>query len=383
MSKKILFIYSNKTQIELPQKLFTEYQVRTAVKNKYTVDTILQFKPQVLIFDEFVDTKYVSFILNRFKFIPICVIGYFENIKKLEEFLQLGVTVINLSQQQELEIISAIENLLWFSLSREELWDEEYKLSKNEFLLSKIKFFLGFFLLAVIISSLFYFTPKLYSMLIKPKPIFYEVDFKYLSPSDVASLGDVYIINDWTVKNLFEYNEKDELLKMYVPEQQFNAISINNLGYVAAASMYSSKVYLYKYPNFSVTVATVPFNNVVMALNFDKDNHLYILDNKRTLYEYIITENFQELVLISSFVISEFFPIDIYVEDKSIYFLDNENNIYKFDKEQKKIVTRIILNKFFDINQIKFTSFLIDKNYLFLISEKSKKGFKLPKNILT
>lgn len=383
MNKKILFIYSKKTQIELPQKLFTEYQVKSVFKDNNTYNIILQFKPQLIMFDEFVSTKYVNFILSNFKFIPICVIGHFEDVKKLENFLKLGVNVINLSQQKELEILSTVESLLWFSLSREELWDGEYELSKKEIFLSRIKFFLELILLIISIFTIFYFTPKLYGVLIKPRQIFYEVDFKYLSPSDIISIGDGYIINDWTIKNLFEYDAKDELLKMYIPEQQLNSISMNEHGYVAGVTMYSNKIYFYKYPNFSVVIGSVSCDNVVLSVNFDQKNHLYILDNKNTLYEYIVTNDFHKLILISSITINEFFPIDVYTEENHIYVLDNTNNLYKLSKSDYKIISKIILSKFFEPNQIKFTSFAINKNWVFFISEKSKKGFKFPKKLVT
>jgi len=109
MNEKILFVYSKKGQIELPQKLLSDYQVKSvlAKSKKVVYNTVVEYKPQLIICDENIEIKYVKYILEQFKFVPICIIGYFENTKVLEKFLELNLTTISV-MQTETEIVSTL-----------------------------------------------------------------------------------------------------------------------------------------------------------------------------------------------------------------------------------------------------------------------------------
>jgi hypothetical protein len=385
MNKKILFVYSSKRQIELPQKLVSEYQVKSVLTTswKEIYKTIVEYKPQIIIFDENVKIKYVKNTSENFKFIPICIIGYFEQPQSLEKFLQLNLTTINLAQQTDTEISSIIENLLWFALSKDELWDEEYKLCRTDLLNSKFLFFSKIFGLLVVVTILSFFLPKLYNILAITKPIYNEINLKYISPSDIVVLKDKIVITDWTIRNIFEYDlYNEQLVKMYIADEQFNAVSMNNNNYFVYSSMFSNNVRISRYPEFSVVVSTLTLfrEKTVMALYLTDDNNLYVLDNKNILFHYEIKDD-KSIVLISSYVITEFFPIDVYVYNNEVFLMDNRNCIHKIKDIKKKLYVHIILDKFFDIQQIKFVSFAINKDWLFLVSEESKKIIKLPSKI--
>ena len=386
MNKKILFVYSSKRQIELPQKLVSEYQVKSILTTswKEIYKTIVEYKPQIIIFDENVKIKYVKNTSANFKFIPICIIGYFEQPQSLEKFLQLNLTTINLVQQTDTEISSIIENLLWFALSKDELWDEEYKLCRTDLLNSKFLFFSKIFGLLVVVTILSFFLPKLYNILAITKPIYNEINLKYISPSDIVVLKDKIVITDWTIRNIFEYDlYNEQLMKMYIADEQFNAVSMNNNNYFVYSSMFSNNVRISRYPEFSVVVSTLTLfrEKTVMALYLTDDNNLYVLDNKNILFHYEIKDD-KSIVLISSYVITEFFPIDVYVYKNEVFLMDNRNCIHKIKDIKKKLYVHIILDKFFDIQQIKFVSFAINKDWLFLVSEESKKIIKLPSKII-
>ncbi len=385
MNKKLLFVYSKKEQIELPQKLLSEYQIKSVLATSFReiYKTIVEYKPQLLLFDENVKIKYVRYLSERFKFIPICIIGYFEKPQILEKFLQLNLTILNVNQS-ETEISSTIENLLWFSLSKEELWDEEYKLCRADLLKSKFLFFIKIFGLSVLAIISFFFLPKLYNILAITKPIYNEIDLKYISPSDIVVLKDKIIITDWTIRNIFEYNLDDEqLVKMYIADEQFNAVSMNNNNYFVSSSMFSNSIRISQYPEFSVTISTLTLfrEKTVMALHLTDDNNLYVLDNKNTLFHYEIKDN-KNIVFISSYIITEFFPIDVYVYNNDIFLLDSENNVHKIKNFAKQQYAHVLLDKFFDPKQIKFVSFAINKNWLYFVSEEAKKIVKLPSKIL-
>lgn len=384
MNKKILFVYSLKTQIELPKELFQEYQLKSITVDSQIFKTIEEYKPQIIIFDENVKQKLIKKTVERFKFIPVCVVGKFEKPEIMEKFLQLGVTVLSLTSP-EIDFISTINNLLFFSLSKEELWDEEYKLSTKELLWSKITFVAKFVISVVVLLATVLFLPKLYALFVKTKPIFYEVDCKYITPSDISLIEDKYILNDWTIKNIFEYKQtNNELIKVYFPEEQFHTVSINSKGQVVAYSMLNNKFYVYKYPEFSVSISTFVLKKeiTVLSICIDNDNNLYVLDNRGSLNIFSI-ENLHKPVFISSITISEFFPIDVCVYEDNIVLLDSENNLYKINKTNNQVVSKIILNKFFDLQQIKFSSFVIGKEWIFIVSEKTKKVVKLPVSIIS
>jgi len=385
MNKKLLFVYSKKEQIELPQKLLSEYQIKSVLATSFReiYKTIVEYKPQLLLFDENVKIKYVRYLSERFKFIPICIIGYFEKPQILEKFLQLNLTILNVNQS-ETEISSTIENLLWFSLSKEELWDEEYKLCRADLLKSKFLFFIKIFGLSVLAIISFFFLPKLYNILAITKPIYNEIDLKYISPSDIVVLKDKIVVTDWTIRNIFEYNLDDEqLVKMYIADEQFNAVSMNNNNYFVSSSMFSNSIRISQYPEFSVTISTLTLfrEKTVMALHLTDDNNLYVLDNKNTLFHYEIKDN-KNIVFISSYIITEFFPIDVYVYNNDIFLLDSENNVHKIKNFAKQQYAHVLLDKFFDPKQIKFVSFAINKNWLYFVSEEAKKIVKLPSKIL-
>jgi len=384
MNEKILFVYSEKRQIELPQKLLSNYQVKSvlAKSKKVVYNTVVEYKPQLIICDENIKIKYVKYILEQFKFVPICIIGYFENTKVLEKFLELNLTTISV-MQTETEIVSTIENLLWFALSKEELWEEEYKLCRSDLLKDKILFFSKLFGVMVVIIVLIFFLPKIYNVLATTKPIYSEVNLNYISPSDIVVLNNKFILSDWTIRNILEYDlYTGQLVKMYVMDEQLNAVSLNNKGDFVASSVFSNKVRLFHYPDFSITISTLSLlqGKTVIAVHLDDNNNLYVLDNKSTLFHYEIKDN--NIIFVSSFVITEFFPIDVYTYDNFLFLLDSKNNIYKLVDEKEKKFVSILLDKFFEPQQIKFVSFAINKDWIFFVSETSKKIVKLPSKIV-
>ncbi|MCS7151553.1 MAG: hypothetical protein NZ928_04110 [Endomicrobia bacterium] len=385
-NQKILYIVPKDIQVELPEKIKNQYKVITALSTTTAnrlIHIIVEQKPQLIIFAEHVSINIIRRIQKQFKFIPICVIGSFQNPKLTERILQLGVTTINISQNEQ-EISSTIETLLWFSLSREEFWQEEYNLAKSEILTQKvytgIKIVAGF----AIVLGLIFVIPKLYTMITYTKPFYTEVDLKYLSPSDITVVGDKYIVCDWSVRTLFEYEiSTNELIKTYTPEEQFNSITANDSGYFFTSSVFSNKVFIYKYPDFSIVISTVTLlrDNTILSMHFISDS-LYVLDNKKTLYSFVVDEN-NKFVLTSSVTIREFFPVDIYTHNKYILLLDNNNNIYMMNKDNYVVEARIILDKYFDVKNVQFTSIAISKDSLFLVSEKAHRVYKLPLKLIT
>ncbi|MCX7910079.1 MAG: hypothetical protein N2505_00635 [Endomicrobia bacterium] len=380
MDEKLLFIYSGHIKIDLPQVLFKEYQVKTITYKSQLSKIIVEYKPQIILIDEFVPFKLIKKIHERFKFVPIGVIGYFEKPQKTEKFLELGISIINISQSES-EINLIIKNLLWFSLSRQELWDEEYRITKSELLKDKILSFSKSLFKILIVLLLFIGIPKLYDFISSYKKIFYELEVGYINASDICVVNGRYILNDWRLRNLFEYEEvNDKLLKMYIPQEQLNSISINN-NYLVAFSMFSDKIYLYKYPEFSVVTSTELLKNTtILSVYIDENNHLYLLDNKANLYEFIIKDN--KFVFVSSNEIKGFFPIDVVVYKGDVYLLSDTNDIYKLRKDNYKKEKIIILSTYFDTKQYRFSSFGISDKWIYLISETEKKVIKLTKDIL-
>ncbi|MCS7227451.1 MAG: hypothetical protein NZ839_00615 [Endomicrobia bacterium] len=382
MSKKIIFFYSK--QSELPPRLTAEYQIKAIPLKKSNIkNNILEVKPQIIMFDENVNIKYVKSVCEQFKFIPVCVIGQFEDSSRLEKFLHLGVTVVN-SSLPEVEMISIINNLLWFSLSREELWDDEYKLSKKEFLRKKLLIIAEVAIAICVLTVLPFLLSKVYNMVFTPQQLFSEVDIRYINPTDITVFDNRYLINDWMVKNLFEYEESsDELIKMYFPEKPLHSVSINERKYGVMSSMLTNSVCLFKYPEFSVICSTINFfqGKTVLSVSIDEENQIYILDNKGGLYKYFLRSD-DKLFFVSSTTIAEFFPIDLCSVDEYLLFLDNQNNLYLTKKDKLQIITTILIDKFFETENTKFTSIDVGKTCIYLISEKSKKLVKIPKKII-
>lgn len=375
MNEKLLFIYSEKIKIDLPKSLLEEYQIRTVVFNSKLTKIIIEYKPQIILIDEFVPLRIIKSIYNKFKFIPIVVVGYFEKPSKAEKFLELGINLIYLTQSES-EIISTIKNLLWFSLSKQELWEQEYIISKYELRKDRILNIAKVFFKTLVVFTLLVGVPKLYNFVSSFKKFFYEIDVGYINVSDISIVSEKYILNDWTIRNLFEYEKStDKLIKMYTPQEQLNSLSINN-NYVVGFSMFTNKVYLYKYPEFSlITAEELLKNATILSIYIDDSNHLYLLDNKKILYEFIIKDN--KFIFVSSNEIKEFFPIDIVVQQENIYLLDDTNNIYILDKNTLKKEKTIILSTFFDPKYYKFSSFGINDEWLYLVSEKEKKIIKI------
>lgn len=384
MNQKILYITSQ-LQYRLPEEILNKYEVKNvSFITPGLKDLIVNFKPQVIIFDEGVKIKLIKQIQQWFKFIPICVIGNFQDAKLLESILQLGVSTINLTQTDQ-EIESVINTLLWFSLSREEFWDEEYKLSRSEVFRTKIYAGLKVLILVMVLSIAFFLIPKIYTMITYSQPIYSEIELKYLTPSDICIVnGDRYIISDWSIRTLFEYNLiNDEIAKTYTPEEQFNSVTINASGNVITSSIFSNRLFIYNYPDFTTVVSTVSLlrDNTILSVHLSSDNFLYVLDNKKTLYSFLFEQK-NKFVLKSSMTIEAFFPIDVYTYSNYVFLLDNGNNVYKINKETGMIETKIILDKFFDVRNIQFTSFAISENWVYFVSEKTHKVYKLPAKLV-
>ncbi|MCX7956395.1 MAG: hypothetical protein N2643_00665 [Endomicrobia bacterium] len=380
MDEKILFIYSERLKINLPEVLFKEYQIKTVTLKNGIHSTILDFRPQLIVVDEYIPFNIIKKITVRFKFIPLCVIGNFEISKKLERLLELGVSTINLAQSEE-EIKSTIKNILWFSLSKEELWSEEYKISVSELKKERFLVVARILLNIAIITLLTIAIPRFSSLLSSFNKLEYQVDIGYINASDISVVRNNYLLSDWTLKNIFEYEqESDKLVKMYVLQEQANTISFND-AYAITYSMFNNKINLYKYPDFEVVVSTSLFNNVaVLSIYIDNENITYIADNKSNIYEYKLIND--KLVYVKSFKVENLLPIDVVADGEYIYLLDNNNNLHKYRKFQYVKEETIILENYFPTNQCKFTSFGISKKWLYLISENDRKVIKLTKKIL-
>lgn len=380
MNEKLLFIYSEKVKIDLPKSLFEEFQIKVITYKLQLVKTIIEYKPQIILIDEFVPFRKIKSIHNKFRFIPIAIIGYFDKPSKAEKFLELVVNLINLSQSEG-DIVSTIRNILWFSLSKQELWEQEYEISKYELRKEKILDISKSFFRILIALLLLIGVPKLYNFVASLKKFFYEIDISYINVSDISIVGEKYLLNDWTIKNLFEYEEAtDKLIKMYTSQEQLSSLSVND-NYMVGFSVFTSKVYLYKYPEFLLlTAEELLKNTTILSIYIDEDNHLYLLDNKKVLYEFVIKD--KRFQFLSSFEIKEFFPIDVVVHQGYIYLLDNSNNLYVLNKNNYKKEKTIILSTFFEPKQYKFSSFGISSKWLYLVSEEDKKIIKINNEFL-
>lgn len=384
MKEKILYITSQ-LQLNLPEEVVNKYEVKNiSFATPKLKNVIIDFKPQLIIFDEGVNVKFIKRVQQWFKFVPICVIGNFQNAKLLNSILQLGVNTINVSQSGQ-EVESVVNTLLWFSLSREEFWEEEYELSKNEILKSKIYAVVKILLVVIVSTGMFFVIPKLYTVITYTKPIYSEVELKYLAPSDIVVIKDRYIISDWSIRTLFEYDiYTDEIVKTYTPEEQFNSITANETGTVITSSIFSNRLFVYEYPDFTLVVSTISLlkDNTILSVHLSSDNFLYVLDNKKTLYSFAVDQK-KWFVLKSSMTIAEFFPVDIYTYGGYVFLLDNKNNVYKINKENNIIESKIILDKFFDVSNVQFTSFAVSEQWIFFVSEKTHRVYKLPTKFIT
>ncbi|MFN3550523.1 MAG: hypothetical protein ACK4WJ_01760 [Endomicrobiia bacterium] len=387
--QKILIISSkDEPQSFLPQKLISEFQIKIVSNDssiKQLINEIIQFKPQLIIVNEFISLKYLEKICKIYNFVPVCCIGKIEEEKKLEKFLELGIVVIKIPVYEE-EIISTIKNILWFSLAKEELWLEEYELARYEKKKDRIFAFLKYSLVFFVLFFLFFVSSKVYNYILRPKELFSLVEFKYIKPSDITVIEDKYIINDWTLRNIFEYlQSNDNMVGMLVAEQQFNNIAFDNKNQILfASSAFDNKVYLYKYPDVNVIISSFTINNgVILSLCIGNEKNLYILNNEKILYEFKM-ENLHKLVFISSFSIQDCFPIDINIFEDKFYFLDNNNNIWVMKKNYNKfeIEKVIVLSLYFAGSIEQFNSFSIGEKFLYLLNEKENKLYKLPKEIL-
>ncbi len=386
MQTKLLLFYSRKQEIHIPQNVTSNFQTKIVPISYYEIKkTVPEFQPQVIIVDEFVNLKFIKKILSLYPFVPVAIIGEFtENPTIAEKSLSLGVTVIKLPvSDYELETI--LVNLSTYSLAKKELWQEEYSLSISErkkkilFLIAKI--------VGIIISvgTLFFASSMLYNYTLSSgAKLFKELNLGYLTPTDIALLNNSYIISDWSIKNLFEYTGSDDnLINMYIPENKFNSItsfSKFTSQYVITSSVFDDKIYIYQYPDFSRPIKNVVLlaNTSVISLHYH-NNNLYLIDNKKGFYIFRF-DSIDNIVFLSSTTIKDFFPIDVFVYNDKIYFLDTENKIYKYDKELK-LSAIIDLGTFF-VEKQKFVSIAINDRWIYLLAEKEKKGYKLPTKIL-
>ena len=110
------------------------------------------------------------------------------------------------------------------------------------------------------------------------------------------------------------------------------------------------------------------------------NNKLFILDNKKNLYEFIIQDNFN-ILLLSSNTITEFLPVDIFVYDSHMYVLDNKNILYKFVYPKLEKVSVIDLKTFFS-DEKHIVSFAINEKWLYLLNERDKKNYKISNKVL-
>lgn len=387
--EKILFFTSQKSSYPELEEGLKKYQsqiVKYIPKNSTKV--ILEFQPQTIVFDEFIDVKEVRKIVRRFPFVPVSVIGELNDPKTLERFLSLGINTIKVPVSQK-EIEKIFSNILWFSLSKPQLWEEELKLvdveKKNKFLSIGMK--VGVVMVVVFFSLVV--ANNIYFSYVEKKSenkFLLEVPLPYPTPSDISFLNGNYLISDWSIKNIFLHdNKSDNMVNMFVPENKFNSISIYRQGneiYVFTSSVFANKIYVYRYPDFDSPVKEIiPIGKTtIMSLDVEDDT-LFVLDNNRVIYELKLEEEFN-WVLVSSFSITAFFPVDIWVYNRNLFVLDEENVVHKFSYPEMIETTRIDFSHFFGKDK-SFVSFGIDNNWFYLLNEKEKKLYKITRKVLS
>jgi hypothetical protein len=389
--QKILIISSDNNILNSPlmQKINSEYQTEFILnpsKIKQVDSIILQSKPQLILVDEFVPLNIIRHIVKKYSFIPVCAIGKFEKEDKLEKILKLGITIIR-QPFDENEFILNVKNMLWSSLAQVELWEKEYEISKREIKKERVFFLFKYFALFFFFVIIIFTSSKVYNYVSVNKELYEVVDLKYINPSDIVIFEDKYIINDWSIKNLFEYSQKDDVIVgMLVPEGKFNAIAIEEKNkYLFASSAFDKNLYVFKYPNFENLVSSSELirDAGIISLFVDSKQNLFVLDNKKILYKFDVS-NIEKILLISSYTINDFFPIDVIAFENYLFFLDNENKIYKIRENNGNLETEgiIILSLYFPKSLNQFSSFAIGEEYLYLLNEKEHKVYKLPKKIL-
>jgi hypothetical protein len=387
--EKILFFSSQKTEYPILNSLFEKYSVQTVTNlSKKNFDSIIKsFQPQTIIFDEHIPLKVVKNIVNKYPFIPCNVIGEIGDPQKLEKFLELGINLIKLPiTEKELEKI--LSNIMWFSLSKPDLWQQEVNLSlverKRRWLLNGIKVLI----VGVIILTTFFLSNKAYNNIIKKnaeQKIYFEINLPYVTPSDITFLEKSYLISDWNIKNIFQHEvDTDKMVRMFIPEQKFNSITSytrNRDEYIFTSSIFVDKIYIYRYPDFDLPFKEiVPRTNLsIMAMYADK-NKLFILDNKKVLYEFKLEEDFS-ITQVSSYTITDFYPVDIFVYNNYLYFLDDKNVLYKFTYPELEKISEIYLKTFFQ-EEKPLVSFAINNKWLYLLNEQEKKMYKISNKIL-
>ncbi|MFQ3675558.1 MAG: hypothetical protein SNJ64_03340 [Endomicrobiia bacterium] len=386
--EKILFFTSQKNEYPVLQIVFNKYQTQTITLPKKDFDSvIINFQPQTIIFDEHIPLKIIKKIVRKYPFVPFNVIGELTDPVKLEKLLALGVNLIKLPiTEKELETI--FSNIMWFSLSKPDLWQQEVELSVLERRDKILYYGIKILVIIIIIVGTFFLANKTYNSVINKQSvqkIYFETVLPYVTPSDITFLDKSYLISDWNIRNIFQHDiETDKMMGMFVPEYKFNSIASYVSGkerYIFTSSIFVDKIYVYKYPDFEFPEKEiVPIqNNTIISMHID-GNKLFILDNKKNLYEFMIQDDFN-ILLLSSSTITEFLPVDIFVYDSHMYVLDDKNILYKFIYPELEKVSVIDLNTFFaQENQI--ISFAINDKWLYLLNERDKKSYKISNKVL-
>ncbi len=386
--EKILFINSTKTEFTILQGLFNKYQTKVITLPVKDVEKIvLDFQPQTILFEENVPIKIIKKIVNKYPFIPLSIIGELNDPVKLEKILDLGLNTIKIPATEK-EIETIFSNIMWFSLSKPNLWQQEVELAGLE--KRNKKFFLGIKIITTILFAtiLVVFITNIYNISLAKKvesKMFFEISLPYVTPSDITFLDNTYMVSDWSIKNIFKHDvSTDEILQMYVPEHKFGTITsyvYDKENYIFTSSNFVDKIYVYKYPDFDSPVKEIlPLKDVaILAMNV-YNNTLFILDNEKKLYSFKIQENF-DTVLNASFTLKEFFPIDTFFYNNHIYFLDNKNLVYKLSYPDLKTVSIIRLSQYFGEDK-HFVSLAMNDIWFYLLNDRDKKIYKISNKIL-
>jgi len=380
------------TLISYEEPYIEKYFVEKYTDEKELYKNIKKLMPQIIIIHESAK-KLIRKILNRYPFIPIIVYGKFDKEKNIKKILKLGVTSCVKIPFNKENLLPVIKQTVWQSLAKQDLWNTQMSIADSDnrikFILTAVTYVASLAIVVGLVNVISHTSvrEKLYYIpflkWITTGPLYVQsYNTQYNNPTGIALDKTKYLwICDWQTQNIYKHiiNKNFVVEKVFsFPETRFSAITLNEpeQNYIFSCDPWTKKIYKHDINENMKIISTYnsPGPSPTGIACFNKT--IWVCDNS-TAKIYQLDENCN---IIKQYDAPGPNPVSIcYDIENCLWSADSQTNkIYKHKLDEKLSVENVIVPP----EYIKLTSIAVDKNYLWICSEKEKKIYKYPKSLL-
>lgn len=334
-------------------------------------------KPQLVFAHEFAPGL-VNRILAKYPFVSIIVYGEFIREKKLDKLVKAGVGGYLKPPFDRENVMSVVEKVMWSSVSKRELWDDQMDIVLSENRQKHLGNALTCLVSAGILLGVILGARDRITMGHGlPYERIYTVP--YTNPTGISLYGSAVWICDWKTQNIYKHSSGNDFSIKGVysfPEKRFSDIAFGG-GYLWACDPWEKKIFKYKIsPRMELAGSYESPGPNPQGIDFD-GKYLWICDNA--------TDKIYQLSIDDRLSISRTFdapgsnPVGIFCDAGCIWTCDSgESRIYRHRFDDRLSVD----SEFLVPDYMQISGMDGDDNNLWICSEKGIKVYRYPKKLL-